>query len=173
MILLRIFSRPEIARDILVVLAYVVISTLYFLLNGLLPILPCEIFCDTWTLHVSKIFCENNHEYLPLGSFRNVSVVSLVILYFLLRRIAPVIAALLKIFHLLELIFRFLFIPCSIICSYIISLRQCKRIATIEAYRATDCIFTSYMLGASVCYLFLIIREQFNEKEMVSFISLL
>ena len=45
---------------------------------------------------------------------------------FLFRRIAPLICGSLKIFHMLKSIFRFLFIPHSIICSYTISPRQCK-----------------------------------------------
>ena len=89
---------------------------------------------------------------------------------FLIAKIAPLIFSWFKLFQFLELIFRFLFIPRSIIHSYTISPRRCKRVATIEAYKATDCIFTAYMIDISVCYLFLIMREQIDVKDMVSFI---
>ena len=92
---------------------------------------------------------------------------------FLLRRFAPFIFGFLEVFRMIELIFRFLFHPRSVVWSYTISLKQCKQVATIDAYRASDLIFTSYMLHDSVCYLFLLVREQFYVNKLVSFNLLL
>ena len=91
---------------------------------------------------------------------------------FLLSKIAPLYFGSLEIFQMMEKIYRFLFYPHSILQSYTISSRQSNQIATKEVHRAPDCIFTSYILYPAVCYLFLIMREQFNETEMISFIFL-